>query len=91
MVPAGGRVRGRLGGGGFEEADEGGGGGKVGADGDEGGEDACVAVREVLDFEGEVTSLVGARWCGMRREMTFVRWTWVGRVWDGNGDCSGCE
>ena len=94
MLSAGGRVRGGLGGGGFEKADEGRGGGELGADGDEGGEDSCVAVREVLDFEGEVTFLMGARWCRMREETLFVKLAWresIDWAWDGNGDCSGCE
>ena len=37
--------------------DEGYSGGEFGADGDKGGEDAGIAVGEILDFESEVTSL----------------------------------
>ena len=52
-----------MGGGIFEEADKGCGGGEFGADGDEAGEDAGVAVWEVFDFECEVSFLGAMKWC----------------------------
>lgn len=61
MAATGRWVRGRLGGGVFEEADEGRGGGEFGGDGDESGEDAGVAVWEVLDSEHEIAFLVGVK------------------------------
>lgn len=83
-----------MGGGVFEETYEGCGDGELWADGDEGGKDASVAVREILDFEGEVTFLVRVRCSCMWRETVLVSLGGemsIDRVWDGNGDCSGCE
>ena len=70
VVPTGLRVRRGMGGGRLEEADECGGGGQVGTYGDEGGEEACVAVREVLDSESQVSSL-GWEWGCAGEEVGF--------------------
>ena len=64
-----------MGGGRLEEADECTGGGQFGTYGDEGGEDACVAVREVFDSQRQVSSL-GWGWGYAGEEVGF--WVRVG-------------
>lgn len=63
VAATGRRVRGGLGRGVFEKADEGCGGGEFGTDGDEGGEDAGIAIGELLDSEGGISFLRRLMWC----------------------------